>query len=147
MISNMNYQIDQALLNQLQSAGVTVGTEIGGSRHPTKAILQPTTSSLFDFMSVQNFSHDQHGSASGNGSASQSTRHGGSKKFDRLNLTTNLQGIGSLAAQSTTNAGSTDYQGGGHSGLGRAGASTNSRLMQYETSNNRNSFGGTETES
>ena len=120
---------------------------MGGARHPAKAILQPTTSSLFDFMSVQNFSHDQHGAGSGNVSASQSTRHGGNKKFDRLNLTTNLQGIGSLAAQSTTNAGSTDYPGGGNSGLGRAGGSTNSKLMQYEMSNNRNSLGGTETES
>ena len=90
LISNMNYQMDQALLNQLQSAGVTVGAEMGGARNPAKAILQPTTSSLFDFMSVQNFSHDQHGSGSGHASASQSTRHGGGKKFDRLNLTTNL---------------------------------------------------------
>ena len=120
---------------------------MGGARYPAKAILQPTTSSLFDFMSVQNFSHDQHGSASGNASTSQSTRHGGNKKFDRLNLTTNLQGIGSLTAQSTTNAGSTDYQGDGNPGLGRAGAATNSRLMQYEVGNNRNSLVGTETES
>ena len=146
MISNMNYQIDQALLNQLQSAGVTVGAEVAGARNPAKAILQPTNSSLFDFMSVQNFSQNQTGPGSGNASSSQSTRHGGSKKFDRLNLTTNLQGIGSLAAQSTTNAGYTDNQGGGNSGLGRAGASTNSRLMQYEMGNNRNSL-GTETES
>ena len=144
MISNMNYQIDQALLNQLQSAGVAVGAEMAGARVPAKAILQPTDSSLFDFMSVPSFSHNLHGAGSVNASTSQSTRHGGSKKFDRLNLTTNLQGIGSLAAQSTTNAGSMDHQGG--SGLGRAGASTNSRLMQYEMSNNRNSLGA-ETES
>ena len=146
MISNMNYQIDQALLNQLQSAGVPVGAETAGARHPAKAVLQPTNSSLFDFMSVQNFSHNPHGPGSAHASASQSTRHGGGKKFDRLNLTTNLQGIGSLAAQSTTNAGSSDRRGGGDSGLGRAGASTNSRLMQYEASNNRNSLGA-ETES
>lgn len=39
-------------------------------------------------------------------SQTHSTKNGGQKKFDRLSLTTNLKGISSLVAQSTTHAGS-----------------------------------------
>lgn len=38
-------------------------------------------------------------------SQTHSTKNGGQKKFDRLSLTTNMKGISSLVAQSTTHAG------------------------------------------
>ena len=87
------------------------------------------------------------------GQVSQSTRHAG-KNFDRLNFSSAQGGIGQIAVLAQQNSSSSQRQrelmqakhhDSRNDGNG-TGGSTNSRLLQYEHSNNRISL-GTETES